>query len=991
MTSSIRLARAKSSPTPTSGVRLMPRRLSRVPQPVRRILLLLGVIVAVVGLPGPAQAAVNPAAPVTLVAAAPTHVSQPAAPAGVCQVPGVGDIGGLLGFCAAGSSGLIGDINNICQPSVPAPESATGGLDALIRPPAAAVRQPATLYDSYGMAGQSWSAYDLQCSDLTSLIGNQVAGVVFTVAKSLDRATITVYQSAAGEGILAWLSGAVDKLITGLGKAIYFPYLAPVVILGAIWLAWQGLIRKRASRTIEGTIWMVLACAAAIWLIGRPADFTGVGKSFSDGITQTLNIAFAKLPAPQQSSCVPVQKGDPQTPAGANFAYTAGNGVVDSNANELWTVLVCKPWLDGEFGTTTYAARGGHPTVVNTYGRQLLWAQAIAANEKPTSAVITAKQDAFAGIASSMKQNDPAVYPIFQGKQWTTRLEIGFAALFAALVAGLLVLLIAITLIVLKLSFLLLLVAGPFFLIIGTHPGFGRVVALRWVEMLIGVLLKQAAIALVLSILLYAYSLIMGASDAVLPWALKILMISLVTVAVFIYRKPFTHLFSAVGYEVIGSRDRADASMRKAGDTARGRTVAAASVAVPGYAVARWARRNPGQAAGMAAAVATGGAAGAVAGAAAAGASGSNGSNGSGEQAVNGSGTEGADPQDPSQAGSGARAGAGGRSRARGAPADGNGNGAGVNGAAVNGAGVNGAGRTPPPLDLPPRDAEGGTPSQAGWARGGTNPARPRWPDTAPRSAPSGAPPRQPADAAPPAAGQAPPARQPAPAPARQQAPAPAPARQQAPVPAPARQQAPAPAPARQQAPARPQPGRRLRPGSRLRPRGAAAAAPGPARPRQVAARGTATGNRRQPGPRRPAARSRHGPSPPVARWRHPARRPRPPPRHSLTRPARQARSGSGRSAAGSSSLGYGPDVGSAEASFRGHRARPGRARRFPAAAGLVARPQRRGGAADGTGAGVRPGDRIGLPGGSRIGLPGGSRIGTAVRRRRQHLPVAAV
>jgi len=65
------------------------------------------------------------------------------------------------------------------------------------------------------------------------------------------------------------------------------------------------------------------------------------------------------------------------------------------------------------------------------------------------------------------------------------------------------------------------------------------VVALRWVEMLVGVLLKQAAVALVLSILLYAYSLIMGTSDAVLPWALKILMIALVTVAVFIYRKPF--------------------------------------------------------------------------------------------------------------------------------------------------------------------------------------------------------------------------------------------------------------------------------------------------------------------------------------------------------------------------------------------------------------------------------------------------------------------
>ena len=151
----------------------------------------------------------TPAGPAGVIAPA-----QPGAPGGVCQVPGIGDIGGLLGFCAAGSSGLVGDLNNICQPSVPAPEAATGGIDALIRPPDSTSRQPATLYDSYGVAGQSWAAFDLQCSDMTSLIGNNVAGVVFDAAKALDRVTITVYQSAAGEGILSWLSGAVDNLIT---------------------------------------------------------------------------------------------------------------------------------------------------------------------------------------------------------------------------------------------------------------------------------------------------------------------------------------------------------------------------------------------------------------------------------------------------------------------------------------------------------------------------------------------------------------------------------------------------------------------------------------------------------------------------------------------------------------------------------------------------------------------------------------------------------
>ena len=64
---------------------------------------------------------------------------------------------------------------------------------------------PKTLYNQYGMAGQYWAATNLQCSDMTSLIGNNVAGMVFDVAKAMDRVTITVYQSAAGEGILGWL------------------------------------------------------------------------------------------------------------------------------------------------------------------------------------------------------------------------------------------------------------------------------------------------------------------------------------------------------------------------------------------------------------------------------------------------------------------------------------------------------------------------------------------------------------------------------------------------------------------------------------------------------------------------------------------------------------------------------------------------------------------------------------------------------------------
>ena len=115
----------------------------------------------------------------------------PAVPGGICQVPGIGDIGGLVGLCNQGSSGIVGTLNNICEPSLPQPEQATSGIDAMVEPPGEGTVGP-SLYDNYGIAGQFWAAHGLQCSDMTSLIGNNVAGMVFDAAKAFDRVTITV-------------------------------------------------------------------------------------------------------------------------------------------------------------------------------------------------------------------------------------------------------------------------------------------------------------------------------------------------------------------------------------------------------------------------------------------------------------------------------------------------------------------------------------------------------------------------------------------------------------------------------------------------------------------------------------------------------------------------------------------------------------------------------------------------------------------------------
>src|ERR1700730_15985176 len=121
-----------------------------------QVLLIAG---ALLGIGTPALAATHPAAstPHQVVLTAQLTPAAPAAPGGVCQVPGIGDIGGLVGLCAQGSAGILGDLNNICEPSLPQPEQATGGIDNMVQPPAApgvGTGGGKALYDNYGVAGQ---------------------------------------------------------------------------------------------------------------------------------------------------------------------------------------------------------------------------------------------------------------------------------------------------------------------------------------------------------------------------------------------------------------------------------------------------------------------------------------------------------------------------------------------------------------------------------------------------------------------------------------------------------------------------------------------------------------------------------------------------------------------------------------------------------------------------------------------------------------------
>ncbi|MFF5260680.1 type IV secretion system protein [Actinomadura viridis] len=504
----------------------------------------------------------------------------------------------MVGLSPVAGAGPFG--SDPCRPADnPAPEQYGSGTDGLIKPPDYPSEElkktpveKLTYYDRYGTAGQSWYAVDMGCADAMAMMGNALANTTFTLVRAIDRTTISVYQAAASESLLGWLKNTVDGVISDIGKTFNARYWSWVVILGAMWLAWWGLVRKRASKVTEGVIWMVAAMVALIWLVARPADFTTLGTKVSEATSAAFNAALPQSDT-RGSTCIPPPEGrqDPMNSADVD--------ATTRNANGLWVALVCKPWLMGQFGTTDPNAK-----VVKDNADKLLWSQAVdlAETHGGQKVDLAKKADAYKSVASNIKEDHAGVYPLFQGKNWTSRLAVAFGGLFAALVAGLLILVIAIALIVVKIAFLLLLVAGPIFLGIGIHPGIGRVIAIRWLELLLSMLLKQAALIGVLSLLLWAYGLILGET---LPWGLQILLIALVTFAAFIYRKPFQHLFSAVGYSAVGAREKSETQLDKSVMEARKSTTSVVSAVVPGaagYRLARYGKNDAAAEAGAAAA-----------------------------------------------------------------------------------------------------------------------------------------------------------------------------------------------------------------------------------------------------------------------------------------------------------------------------------------------------------------------------------------------------
>ena len=399
-----------------------------------------------------------------------------------------------------------------------------------------------TYYEKYGTAGTQWTSYEacLFPDQATTYAAN----MVFAFAKVVDRVVISTFQMATAPDMLKAFLGPLDTTVRAMKDRLFLNYLLPIVVMGAIFGAYKGLVKKRSSEAVQSWIWMFGATAFALIFLSQPSFIAQKADNFVSQMGADITNAMVGVSGNQKSADPCIASGEAM-PAEVN-GISSGNRVA---SNALYCSFVWTPWVAGQFGPLQTAAikAGAFPDarVAQLAVTALDHDQAIQASIDPTkyTAFAAEKKKIWEDLQKGMKSDQGALYSTWAGTDAGSRIVVATGALLAAIIGGILIAIVSFTTIVLHLAMIMLMFAAALFLLIGVHPGFGRGIALKWLEMLLGTVLKRIVLAFVVALLAGCYQVVLSSG---MSWFTQQALIAALGITIIMYRKKILDLFDVI-------------------------------------------------------------------------------------------------------------------------------------------------------------------------------------------------------------------------------------------------------------------------------------------------------------------------------------------------------------------------------------------------------------------------------------------------------------
>jgi len=414
--------------------------------------------------------------------------------------------------------------------------SLTGGVDASGLLPMLA----------YFFAGLLWVA--------TSFLANTLI-TFFSFAFSLD--LVNGSEVTGGAGALGPVSAAIHSIYTNVFGG---PWLVLAITVVGIWAMWKALVQRRYSETAGALGLSLIYVVLALFFVAQPAATIGSAS----GWTNQMSVAFLSI-------------ADHGSPSG-------GTQAKEGAADQLFELLVSKPWVVLEFGGLEHCVLSGtgsesedpvsapvrplssNPSRDAQLARRLQSGTEVTADGK----VCVNNANKYArhflsfgletdernseyealdhGDSSKLPEADserkgyrlgvadkPATDAMEEGGQYQRFLlalvvfvgELGAFCLLGSLSVGI---------ILAQVLLLLLLAFAPVALVAAAIPGRGHAFFKGWLEKLAGYLLRKAAYSLILAVLLAVAGALAAATSA-MGWLMSFGLQALFFWAVFLQRK----------------------------------------------------------------------------------------------------------------------------------------------------------------------------------------------------------------------------------------------------------------------------------------------------------------------------------------------------------------------------------------------------------------------------------------------------------------------
>ena len=444
-----------------------------------------------------------------------------------------------------------------------------------------------------------------------AIMGSDIAtSVAFLCANIISWLVKMLFDPPLVKALVELIGGTDAKagLISNLGKNVFYPLSTLAFLTVAVYLIWEGLIKRKFRASFGALGWSLLAFALGVFTVVN-------GQLVAKAPTEiNATIANCVLSAASGKSCLnstgtnPKESTNSMCDADTSQSVSAAEAA-SINAGRFSCIvnkaIVYDRWAEQQFGYsldelwTVNPPDGykvwpqdklsGAPTdyCVNFYTadspNQMSSATKFTSNSKCNIAL------AFMASRTDADFGEKIGFPTITGtaamdsQMWNAysgngRTSVPILLLIASFIIVATFVPVVVYALVYNITATILTVFAPIFLLIGIHPGRGRKIFLGWLESIISNILKYMASCFMVIVMIFIY----GAAFSKMNQA-QVFVASVILGVTFIsYRKELVNLIGAVNMGGAKVSNIAGEKLSKAGQKAKYMGMAAAGGAIGG-------------------------------------------------------------------------------------------------------------------------------------------------------------------------------------------------------------------------------------------------------------------------------------------------------------------------------------------------------------------------------------------------------------------------